>query len=159
MEQTVRILKKDLRKMLKSRLGNLPNPYRRKASLEIFQQVEQMPVYIKSTAIFCYLAMPQEVQTRDFIERCLMEGKRIFVPKVLDGVGSHGRDMQVLEVVSLEDMDNFPKSKWGIPEPPADLSDDWKSNAYSCIDLVIVPGVGFDQKGQRIGHGMYVCST
>jgi 5-formyltetrahydrofolate cyclo-ligase len=150
MEQAVHSLKKDLRKMLKARLNNIPIPYRRKASQDIFQQVEQMPAYEMSTAIFCYLAMPQEVQTLHFIDRCLMEGKRIFVPKV---TGSDSSDMQVLEVLSLEDIEKFPKSSWGIPEPPSELNESWKSRAYSAIDLVIVPGVGFDASCRRIGHG------
>lgn len=148
MQQAVSVAKKDLRKVLKSRLGNLPIPYRRKASQEIFQQVEQLPAYATSTAIFCYLAMPQEVQTMDFIGRCLMQGKRIFVPKV---TGSHS--MQVLEVQSMEDIERYPKSNWGIPEPPTEVGDAWMSHAYSVIDLVVVPGVGFDAACQRIGHG------
>lgn len=148
MDQAVHVLKKNLRKILKARLGNLPNSYRAKSSQEIFQRVEQLDVYVKSTAIFCYLSMPEEVQTMEFIDRCLMEGKRIFVPKVLDG-----RNMQVLEVLSLDDIEKFPKSRWGIPEPPADLTEAWKLRAYAAIDLVIVPGMGFDSSCQRIGHG------
>ena len=156
MEQTVHTLKKDLRKVLSKRLSNLPIPHRRKASQEVFQQVEQMPAYEMCTAIFCYLAMPQEVQTLSFIDRCLMEGKRIFVPKV---TGGNATDMQVLEVLCVEDIEKFPKSSWGIPEPPTESSDAWKSRAYGAIDLVVVPGVGFDASCQRIGHGKIDCEA
>ena len=145
-------LKKELRKLINSRLNNLPPLYRKKCSYDVFEQVVQLQCYQKSSAIFCYLSMPQEIQTRNFIDKCFKEGKRIFVPKIS---GRNSCDMQVLEVNSMKQIDNFPKNNWGIPEPPKQEDDSWKVSAHSAIDLVIVPGVGFDSTCNRLGHGKF----
>lgn len=151
MEQAVHTLKKEVRKLLKSRLRNLPVPYCRTASQEIFQKVEGMQAYQRSTTIFCFLSMPQEVQTMNFIDRCFHDGKRIFVPKI---VGSKSSDMQVLELMSISDIETFPKNSWGIPEPSSELDEaSWRALAFAAVDLVIVPGVGFDANCRRMGHG------
>mmetsp|Transcript_15752 Transcript_15752/g.26298 ORF Transcript_15752/g.26298 Transcript_15752/m.26298 type:complete len:341 (+) Transcript_15752:102-1124(+) len=151
MEAAARLLKKETRKLLKARVRNLPAPYCKSASQEIFQRLESTPAYKISTAVFCFLSMPQEVQTIDFIDKCLLDGKRIFVPKV---TGGKRTDMQVLEVMSVEDIHSFPKSSWGIPEPPSALDEAaWRVKAFSAIDLVVVPGVGFDAQCRRMGHG------
>jgi len=60
--------------------------------------------------------------------------------------------MQMLSVASLDEIGGFPRSKWGIPEPPDDVGRD---NALcACdLDLVILPGVAFDINCNRLGHG------
>ena len=79
----------------------------------------------------------------------------MFVPKVTSG---KSRDMQVLEVQSLEHIQSFPKNSWGIPEPPsAEENGEWQARAFGAIDLVVVPGVGFDSQCHRMGHGECVC--
>lgn len=51
----------------------------------------------------------------------------------------------------MDEIQNFPKSNWGIPEPIAlhGISRD----DYRVIDLVVVPGVAFDSQCRRLGHG------
>lgn len=151
MTQSVQALKKEARALLKDRLKKLTDTHRNLCSLQIFRQVEESSVYRDSRSIFCYLAMPQEVQTMEFIDRSLMEGKRIFVPKI---TGRKSFDMQAIEVSSMEDIEKFPKNNWGIPEPTKDPDDEaCKHRAFDAIDLVIVPGMGFDSSCRRIGHG------
>ena len=151
MTQSVQALKKEARALLKDRLKKLTDAHRNLSSLQIFRQVEESSVYRDSRSIFCYLAMPQEVQTMEFIDRSLMEGKRIFVPKI---TGRKSFDMQAIEVSSMEDIEKFPKNNWGIPEPTKDPDDEaCKHRAFDAIDLVIVPGMGFDSSCRRIGHG------
>lgn len=62
--------------------------------------------------------------------------------------------MIMVEVASKLEMDSFPKSKWGIPEPPEDFIIERPDGTYAgCIDLVFVPGVAFDVNCSRLGHG------
>jgi 5-formyltetrahydrofolate cyclo-ligase len=42
------------------------------------------------------------------------------------------------------------KSEYGIPEPIIERTEDFKAEN---IDLVIVPGIAFDEEGSRIGYG------
>lgn len=149
MDRSVQLLKNDVRKLLKSRLGNLPVNYRKSCSDEIFRRVEQMPAYERCRAVFCYLSMPQEVQTMNFIEKCFDNGKRVFVPKV---TGRKSNDMQVLEATSMDEIKSYPKNSWGIPEPPTG-NEFWTGKAFAAIDFILIPGVGFDSSCQRLGHG------
>ena len=49
---------------------------------------------------------------------------------------------------------DFPKSKWGIPEPPKEFSDKAVDATHlSLVDCVILPGVAFDSQCARVGHG------
>ena len=45
----------------------------------------------------------------------------------------------------------WPKNKWGIPEPPPDMT--VVAAKPGDIDLLIVPGLGFDRSRNRLGQG------
>ena len=91
-----------------------------------------------------------EIQTDEIIADALTKRKRVFIPKV---TGSESHNMVMVEIFSPEEVDSFPKSKWGIPEPQIapDFVDITRNGGI--IDLVIVPGTGFDPTGCRLGHG------
>mmetsp|Transcript_25492 Transcript_25492/g.35576 ORF Transcript_25492/g.35576 Transcript_25492/m.35576 type:complete len:115 (-) Transcript_25492:113-457(-) len=60
--------------------------------------------------------------------------------------------MIMLEAKSIIDIQGFPRSKWQIPEPP---KNEGRENALDCeeLDLIIVPGLAFDNKMRRCGQG------
>ena len=61
--------------------------------------------------------------------------------------------MVMIKVHSIEEIDSFPRSKWGIPEPPTVPSKEEDGVYVGRMDLVIVPGVAFDARCNRLGHG------
>ena len=108
--------------------------------------------FAESKVVCCYLSMPGgEVKTSSIITSCLAAGKRVFVPKVL---GKRPADMRMFELESEAQLQSFPKSAWGIPEPSSELV---LASPDGCdlgiIDLVLVPGVAFDRSCNRLGHG------
>jgi len=85
-----------------------------------------------------------EVETGPVIKKALTMGKKVVLPVTL----VKDRDMKP---VYLRDIKRFKKGPYGIYEPdgplnrtPAELKN---------IDLVIVPGLAFDRKNNRIGRG------
>ncbi len=96
--------------------------------------------------------MPQgECVTTPLIESLLGSGKRVYVPRVY-GSGRH--EMRMLRIESMAELDNFPRSKWGIPEPSDEQAANMEDGVESGgIDLVVVPAVAFDSRCQRLGHG------
>ena len=62
--------------------------------------------------------------------------------------------MRMVPLASLKAMDEFPLTKWGIPEPSVEqalaLPD---GTTQGRIDLVITPGCAFDARCNRLGHG------
>ena len=95
--------------------------------------------------------MTPEVQTYGCIQRAFGDGKRVFIPKV---TGKRPEDMVMFELESYAAVGTFPKSKWGIPEPPLELVQRSVDGVLSGeVDTVIVPLCAFDATCGRIGHG------
>jgi len=100
--------------------------------------------FCQAETILFYLAMKDEVQTEKMIEESLQKGKRVVAPSI---------DWQRKEILPSEIKDLTKDIEIGvlkIPQP--------KNNLYSPfspvnIDMVIVPGVVFDRKGNRLGFG------
>lgn len=104
-----------------------------------------------SKVLCVYLSMQNEVQTMSIIDAAFSMGKRVIIPKV---VGKSPSGMIMLEIKSVEEISSFPKSKWGIPEPPPDFVDSHPDlTEAGIIDTVYVPGVAFDTTCGRIGYG------
>lgn len=98
-----------------------------------------LPFYQEAEAIFCYVSFNQEVSTTEIITKALLDGKRVYVPKILQG------NMKFIEIMSLSDL---VPGFFGILEPKGD-----KEVIPASYNFVIVPGLAFDQEGRRIGYG------
>lgn len=66
--------------------------------------------------------------------------------------------MDMLELSSLEDYHSLQPDSWGIPTIPKD-SISSRHNALgdaehdTTLDLIVMPGVAFDESFKRLGHG------
>lgn len=103
---------------------------------ELFVATEQ---YRQAKTIYGYLPYNQEVRTIPILERALLDGKRVAVPKV------YGEEMRFIYITDLTQVE---KGYAGIPEPIAD-----EPVAYETTALVLMPGLVFDRAGNRIGYG------
>lgn len=139
--------KSAIRKLLKLELRKLsPESIARSSQLVI-----DNAIHIEATYHFpsIYLSMHGEVDTSKLVEHLVKTKGRIFIPKV---IGPKPQDMVMISVNSIEEIESFPKSSWGIPEPPMP-SNNYSIESYGMIDLVFVPGVAFDNQCRRLGHG------
>lgn len=98
-------------------------------------------VYPEASRVFVYVNFGSEVATKPIIERLLSEGKKVFAPRMF------GLDMRFFEVTELALLE---KSKNGILEPKGDTEEAFPNPD----DLMIMPGVIFDEYGGRVGYGM-----
>jgi len=97
--------------------------------------------------IMCYMDFKNEVMTRDFIRQCLVSGKRVALPLVEKG--ADGRKNISAYEIKDEQRDVSPGT-YGILEPNPAVT---KLVKPTDIDLIIVPGVVFDEGKYRIGYG------
>ena len=153
MEDTssVREAKAELRSRLRKKLSELDDAYIAQASAAVAAKVVELPEYKSCKGVACFVSMPKEFNTRPLLERIFADEKTCYLPRV-ESVKEH--TMSMLQAFSLADVDAFPPGRWKIPEPPRegpariealDLSSD--------VDLVIVPGLGFDAENGRLGQG------
>lgn len=86
-----------------------------------------------------YVSKKDEVRTLDLIEWCLNDGMVVAVPKV------KGKTMDFIQIRSLDELE---KGTFGVLEPTGN-----EIVALKDFEAMIVPVVGFDALGHRIGYG------
>ena len=129
--------KKNLRKEILKKRGSISKEERELFDKAIKEKLISMDIFNKAQNIFIYVGFGTEINTMDYISEFLKLGKRIFVPRT-------NEENKTMDAVEIESLDSLVKSgKYQILEP-AEKSD---------LDLVILPGVVFDNKGGRVGYG------
>jgi 5-formyltetrahydrofolate cyclo-ligase len=86
-----------------------------------------------------YSAIHNEVSTDEIVEQALDSDKSLVFPRV------SGED---LEFVVIESPSELVSGAFGVKEPKG-----CNLVPIEKIDLVVVPGVAFDQRGHRLGYG------
>ncbi len=125
-------------------------PNKDEVSKTICDKFINLPEYEKANTIMWYLDCRSETRTRDLIPAALESDKKIIVPYCT--VDENGDNK--LGLWYLENMDELVLGKWDILEPPKDRwGETGKEVAPEELDLVMVPGVGFDRNGGRMGNG------
>jgi len=108
----------------------------------IQEKLFRIPEFINSKVIHSYVSMSSmnEVSTREIIQYCFDNKKKIVVPKMeKQGVLSHHL---------IESVKDLEKNNWGVYEPK-------NENKFPIDDLsiVIVPMVSADHLKHRLGYG------
>lgn len=104
----------------------------------VFSKLEQMPQFKQAKVVAAYWSLPDELNTHSFVERWC-NSKTILLPIVV------GNDLVFRQFAGEQ---NMQLGAFGILEP---IGDEFKQ--LSAIDLIVVPGVAFDNKGNRMGRG------
>lgn len=109
-----------------------------KKSERIVEKVCRTSCFLEAESLYCYVSYNQEVMTKPLILKALEAGKKVAVPKII------GRDMEFFYIHSLNDLSI---GYQGIEEPVTkDMAEAYKA-------LMILPGLAFDESGNRVGYG------
>uniref|UniRef100_A0A7S2ZXC2 5-formyltetrahydrofolate cyclo-ligase n=1 Tax=Rhodosorus marinus TaxID=101924 RepID=A0A7S2ZXC2_9RHOD len=148
--EALRLAKGELRKEIKQRLKSLSKLEISEQSSAVIRSLVSAPIFTQARSVTAYLSMEKEFCTDDLVSALFEHSKRVYFPVVTDAKTS---SMLMLEATSMNDLRSWRRSNWGIPEPPTD--DPKRRNALddNDLDLIIVPGVAFDSRGGRLGHG------
>lgn len=162
--EDVRKSKQRLRQKIRSQISALSTEEIVSQSQSVWDKLYKLPQYQAASRVGLFLSMPKnEIRTDDPCRKVLNDGKTLFVPRV--GLDFEQCDMDMIQVEqqpknessSSTDGDDdifykdWPKNKWGIPEAPRDFNFDLAQPGS--IDLLVVPGLGFDRNGGRLGQG------
>ena len=131
-----------IRKELLRRRDAIPPEVRRAKDRLILERLLSLEEFKNAGTVFFYASFRTEFDTTELIKISLAAGKRAVLPKV-------DREKQELVLYEIKDFSELGPGYMGIPEPtspetPVSIND---------IDLVIIPGAGFDPMGNRIGYG------
>ena len=131
--------KSELRKWIREQKRSMSPEQIETASRHLMAAFLQSDWYRDAKAIYGYMPYNQEVRTVPMLQKALMDGKRVALPKV------YGDTMKFIYV---DDLSRVSKGYAGIPEPIADGPVASEPDA-----LVLMPGLAFDSEGNRIGYG------
>ena len=121
----------------------MPSDEVRQKSQRIKKRVLETDIFTKSDTILFYVSYGNEVQTHELITESFSLGKTVVVPKSVT-------DDHTLLLSKIACWDDLEKGAYSILEPKKQRITEIDSGA---LDLIIVPGVVFDERGHRIGHG------
>ena len=115
-------------------------------SRRIMATFMEQPEYQQANTVMFYVDVRAEVRTRHDLPDALASGKKIVVP----WCNADGE----LELFHLESMEELEIGMYKILEPREELrSLESKQIEVTELDVIMVPGVGFDSKGGRTGMG------
>lgn len=132
-------MKSELRKSVKAAIAQIPEDDRTVRSAGIWRQVESDVSFKSAETVLVYYSIAGEPDTHTVLDRWLSMGKRVVLPVVVD-------DSLILKEYCPEKMT---KGAFNIMEPSADS----ETVSPSDIDFAVIPGVAFDRRGNRLGHG------
>lgn len=139
-EITIGAQKHQLRAELMARRDQIID--REAQSEAIRTQIIALPAFQRARAIHCYFSIRSEVDTHLLIATAFTHGKAVAIPVV-----ESGRRLSHSWINGIDPAD-FIAGKLGVFSPriisPAEPGD-W--------DLTIVPLLGFDRAGHRLGYG------
>jgi 5-formyltetrahydrofolate cyclo-ligase len=139
-----RALKQGMRvKALRKRRSLDPEELAAQSSL-VAANVLSLKEYSGARLIASYCAKEDEVQTKAIIERALNDGKRVAV--IVTDVPS--KTLRFSEIESYGD--DLAPGAFGILEPKQDRV---RPVSLAEADVVLVPLLAWDEKGQRLGYG------
>ena len=136
-------LRRELRRARKA----LPPEWREAASRSITDNVLAWNQLVSMEVVHSYLSWRSEVATAVLIKHLLGLGKKVAAPRV--DIFHH-----TLEHFYIQDFSNVLPGAFGIPEPNPSVC---RPAQIENLQLILVPGVGFDRRGNRLGsgHGYY----
>ena len=110
-------------------------------SVVIAAYVCALPAFCVSHTVMVYMALPQEVQTRQIIAQAHQAQKRVAVPVI--------RGQELVAVALSEAPAQLRRGRFGILEPCGTLHVIQPQE----IGCIAVPGIAFDARGGRLGFG------
>ncbi len=103
---------------------------------------------LKATRIAFYQARDGEISPQPFLEKCRKRGCRIYLP-VIDPPGP-GNDRGMVFQEFLPGRTTLVANRFGIAEP---VPDPRAQIRPFMLDAILLPVVGFDRNGNRLGMG------
>lgn len=125
--------KESIRKSLLAERNSLSEQEVMERSKKIRYKIKNYSPFVESARIMIYFEIDSEVK----VSPLLKDNKEFYLPRVVNGN---------IIAIKFNGFANLKTNKFGINEP--DGKEDRKN-----IDLCLVPGVGFDKTGNRIGYG------
>ena len=133
--------KQELRADLKKRRSSIPADGKKKLDELIRRRIAETAEFQKASTVLLYAPVKGEIDLLPLVTVCRSMGKEVGFPISMED-GS-------LSFRSPASGETLIPGAYGIPEPPPTA----KESTLNERTLCILPGLSFDQKGNRLGYG------
>ncbi len=139
-------LKTVLRQEGKAVLSTIPSLERSQAATKILDRLKDFSTFTNASVIALFSGAMQEIETESLIRYALSEKKTVLLPYI----NHHGEGAPKMEMAPIQNYDkDLLEGMFGILEP----LDTLRNAPVPEPDLIVIPGLGFDEQGGRLGRG------
>jgi 5-formyltetrahydrofolate cyclo-ligase len=136
--------KADIRKEIAAEIGNLSQEKLTEKTKQIEERLFDFANFLEAKIALMYLENSNEVQSRDIIKRTFNYNKIVVLPLI-------DFESKKFQLYKIDDFGNdliTNDSNMLQPDP-----EKCRAVPIDCIDIALIPGIAFDEKGGRIGSG------
>ncbi len=134
--------KKEIRKLLLNKRKDIPKAKKTIYDKEISKKIIESDFYKNANQALVFASTEDEFDTQFIIERCRIDGKKVFYPICLDNSGN-------MKFKKADSPDDLEIGMYNILEPKPYCKDYTEQKN----DIIIVPCLSVDKEGYRIGYG------
>ena len=142
--EEIREAKSELRRNMVETVEKLPENEIVQKNAAIENRLFEFANFLEATIVLLYVNTAGEVETNQIVKKCYDFGKMVILPTFNAETGA-----ATLMKVDNIDTDLVPGPR-GTLEPDPETC---KVVPIECIDIAIIPGIAFDEKGSRLGTG------
>ncbi len=129
--------KAEMRRRVKNLRSMMLAHEKLQAAVDVFSQLENTAAFQLAEHILMYHSLPDELSTHEFLNKW-KNRKHFYLPRV------NGVNLEILPY----DEQRLELGAFHIEEPTGNDTVDPQS-----VELIIVPGVAYDRRGNRLGRG------
>lgn len=136
--------RQQLRKQIRQQRRALTTHQRHLLARQLAQKLSSTQLFHNAKRIAVYLPNDGEMDLHPLIKIAIQRGKKCYLPVISQM--SHNR----LWFAPYQSGQKLSPNVYGIPEP---ANGKWQGRSPIGLDLILMPLVGFDEKGNRLGMG------
>lgn len=133
-----------LRRQLRQSRRQLSTAEQRQAARDLYRQLSQHPLFRRARDIALYLPNDGEIDPRPLLHAAQRRGKRTYLPVLNAWPQTRMAFQRLMPNEALK------PNRFGIFEPSFKRA---RQRKVWTLDLVLMPLVGFDEQGGRLGMG------
>jgi 5-formyltetrahydrofolate cyclo-ligase len=138
----IRQYKQELRASIKEERKNMDPEEKASLDLGVARNVQRLYQYRSAKTVLVYVSTAIEVDTFKIIEGCWRDGKKVAVPRCIDGT-------RLMEFHYITSFDDLKPGTFGVLEPGESLP--VVEDFTGC--LMLLPALSIDYLGYRFGYG------
>jgi 5-formyltetrahydrofolate cyclo-ligase len=136
--------KQELRKKIDKKISDLSRKELKQKYQAIEDQLFEFANFLEAQTALLYISQPNEVDTRPILKRCGQDLKQVVLP-LFHPDNNGARFYKLYNIES--DLKTGPGNIVGSDPDRCKLVN------MDAIDIAIIPGIAFDEKGGRLGDG------